>query len=120
MAEQHTPTQRQRNREFLLPITLHTDARPHWSTTVDWRRDRWDPMTNAPRDGYPILMVRGRTAEGKVLEPMHYACGDGDGLMAPFDGWFVPYGNGCDGFYQVRPVEWQPIRAALQTTGDKP
>jgi hypothetical protein len=99
-----------------LAEQLHNPpAHPHWSEAVDWRPGRWDPMSTAPRAGNPIMHVRGRTADGRIVEPMHYACGDGDGLMPPFDGWFVPYGGDAstrrDGFYQVRPVEWQPLRA---------
>ena len=86
---------------------------PHWSETVVWRDGRFDPMSNAPTTGWPILHVRGRTADGKLLEPMHYACGDGDGLMPPFDGWFLPNEN-ASGYYQVSPVEWQPLRASPQ------
>lgn len=56
------------------------------------------------------MHVRGRRADGTVIDDMHYACGDGDGLMPPFDGWFAPYKQG-EGFYQVHPVEWQPLRA---------
>ena len=94
-------------------MQLHNPpAYPHWSEAVDWRPGRWDPMVNAPRAGYPILHVRGREANGRVVEPMLYACGDGDGLMPPFVGWFVPYGKTGEGFYEVEPVEWQPLRAA--------
>ena len=53
-----------------------------------------------------------RSEGGSIFEPMHYAHGDGDGLMPAFDGWFVPYRPDLSGgFYQVRPVEWQPLRA---------
>lgn len=94
-------------KEELLKIVLHNPPLyPHWSTTIVWRHNRWDPMSNAPRRGYPILMVRARDVKGRILEPMHYACGDGDGLMPSFDGWFVPSGNG---FVEVTPVEWQPL-----------
>lgn len=94
----------------LLDLCLHSPGhgRPHWSESVDWRPGRWDPLNSAPTRGTPIMRVRGRTADGRVIEDMHYACGDGDGLMPPFDGWFAP---DSDGFYQVSPVEWQPQRA---------
>ncbi len=104
-----------------LEMTLHNPPKhPHWSEAVDWRPGRWDPMVNAPRAGYPILHVRGRAADGRVFEPMHYACGDGDGLMPPFVGWFVPYPREAraSGFYGVDPVEWQPIRAEQAETGN--
>lgn len=101
----------QADREDLILMVLHAPPQhPHWSESVDWRAGRWDPMVNAPCRGSPILHVRGREADGRVVEPMHYACGDGDGMMPPFDGWFVPCRSG-DAFVQVRPVEWQPLRA---------
>lgn len=89
--------------------TLHTQRSPHWSLSVDWRPGRWDPLTNAPVGGYPILHVRGRCEDGSIIDDMHYACGGGE-EQPPFDGWFAPYKSG-DGFYQVRPVEWQPLTA---------
>ncbi|GKS92758.1 hypothetical protein [Acidovorax sp. SUPP2539] len=92
-------------------INLHSEQHPHWSETVEWRSGRWDAMSSAPTRGYPILNVRGRDEAGRLLEPMHYAFGDGDGMMPAFGGWFVPYANRNDGFYEVRPVEWQPLRA---------
>lgn len=96
-----------------LQMTLHNPpAYPHWSEAIEWRAGRWDPMSNAPRGGHPIIEFRVRTAEGKIIEPVHYACGDGDGLMPPYDGWFTPYQpNRVGGFYEVSPVEWQPLRA---------
>lgn len=100
---------------------LHCDQHPHWSESVDWRPGRWDPLDNAPSEGSPILNVRGRLADGTIVEPMHRACGDGDGLMPPFNGWFVPcktlFGPTVgDGFHEVSPVEWQPLRAAPTVT----
>ena len=92
-----------------------TSKSGHWSEDVEWRHDRWDPMCNGPIDGYPIVHVRGRTKIGNIIEPIHYAYGDGDGLMPAFIGWFMPSGRYPDGrpsgFQQVFPVEWQPIRA---------
>jgi len=98
------------HKAMALAMTLHNPPKhPHWSERVtDWPADRWDPMASAPRAGYPILEVRGRTADGRIVEPMHYAFGDGDGMMPPFDGWFIPYSSGS-GYYEVRPVEWQPL-----------
>jgi hypothetical protein len=105
MAKLDTPE----HRAFLLAMQLHNPpAHPHWSEAVDWRPGRWDPLCNAPIGGR-VLEVRGRDAAGRLLEPMHWACGDGDGLMPPFIGWFVPGGGG---FVGVDPVEWQPLRAA--------
>lgn len=86
--------------------TMHSDMRPHWSESVDWRPGRWDPMANAPTRG-KIIHVRGRDAAGNILEPVHYACGGGEEQPA-FDGWFKPCGSG---FMECRPVEWQPLRA---------
>lgn len=66
-------------------------------------------MSNAPTRG-KILEIRGRTKEGAIVAPMHYAYGDGDGMMPPFIGWFIPDGSGR-GFYEVTPFEWQPLNA---------
>jgi|GEM_PF-5481224 len=58
------------------------------------------------------MEVRGRAKDGTILEPMHRAYGDGDGMMPSFNGWFVPYQpNREGGFYEVHPVEWQPLHA---------
>lgn len=100
--------------EAVILDRLHNPpAHPHWSTLIEWRPGRWDSITTAPTRGYPILHVRGRDADVRLLEPMHYACGDGDGLMPAFDGWFAPYNPTTreGGFYGVRPVEWQPLSA---------
>lgn len=82
----------------------------HWSDSIYWRPGRWDDLSTAPQD---CTFVRGRTADGKLLEPMHYACGGGE-EQPRFDGWFMPmkgrYEQGS-GLYQVRPVAWQPLRA---------
>lgn len=80
--------------------------RAHWSDEIHWREGRWDDMSTAPRD---TTEIRGKTAEGRLLEPMHYACGGGEEQPA-FDGWFMPY-ESSDGYYEVRPVAWQPLRA---------
>lgn len=82
---------------------------PHWSTTVEWRPGRWDPMSNAPVTGYPILRVRGRDKDGKLIENMHYAEGGGE-EQPPFKGWFVPAGERS--YSGVDPVEWQPMNAS--------
>ena len=103
------------NRDLTLAMTLHNPPEhPHWSESVEWRHDRWDPMCNAPRAGYPILHVRGRDNNGKVLDLMHYACGDGDGMMPSFNGWFVRW-QSAPGYYGVEPIEWQPMRASYET-----
>ncbi len=94
--------------EAATNINLHSEKHPHWSLSIDWREDRWDCMSSAPTRGYPILEVMGRDINGKVVGPMHYAFGDGDGLMPPFDGWFVK-SDSEKYFEQVRPVEWQPV-----------
>ena len=41
----------------------------HWSELVTWRAGRWDPMSNAPKDGTEI---RVRAAGGKSLEPVKF------------------------------------------------
>lgn len=82
---------------------------PHWSEGIEWPASRWDPMVNAPRAGYPILQIRCRLADGRIAEPVHYACGGGD-EQPPFDGWFEPAGSG---FQEVAAVEWQPLRAGV-------
>lgn len=89
-----------------------TPTEVHWSESVDWRHDRWDPMSNAPTSGLPILHVRGRTAKGLIFEPMHYAYGGGD-EQPPFRGWFVP-GSSGRGYVEVTPVEWQPLCATYE------
>jgi hypothetical protein len=75
-------------------------------------------MSNGPKDGYPIVHVRGRTKIGNIIEPIHYAYGDGDGLMPAFIGWFIPSGRYADGrpmgHHEVFPVEWQPLRATYE------
>lgn len=88
-------------------IVTYRRQQRHWSDAIHWRPGRWDDLSTAPKD---CTMVRGLDAAGKVLEPMHYAC-DHSGEDQPyFDGWFLPYKDGS-GFYQVRPVAWQPLRA---------
>jgi hypothetical protein len=106
------PTEHQAMR---LAMQLHNlPGHPHWSEAIDWRPGRWDPLINAPTRGSPILHIRGRASDGRVFEPMHYACGDGDGLMPSFDGWFVPVTDSRGkvlAYHQVDPVEWQPLGA---------
>lgn len=97
------------HKEFFTRAQLHADHHPHWSLSVKWRKDRWDHLSFAPVRGYPIQHIKGRTKDGEIIKDMHYACGDGDGLMPPFDGWFAPYPDRESGFYQVFPVEWQPL-----------
>jgi hypothetical protein len=94
-------------------INTHAPAhgQPHWSLGIDWRAGRFDPMTNAPSKGFPILNIRGRDKDGKLLEPMHFACGGGEDQPA-FRGWFVPFTDPKSGFYEVTPVEWQPLSAS--------
>lgn len=101
--------------DYIVEMKAHAPehGRPHWSLSVDWRPGRWDSMSTAPTRGYPILHVRGRDKLGNVIDDMHYACGDGDGMMPPFDGWFIRIG---DGFSQVHPVEWQPLTASPEVT----
>lgn len=87
-------------------MRLHSERHPHWSESVDWRDGRWDPLTTAPTEGM-VVLVRGRTEDGQLLEDMHYAYGGGD-EQPPFCGWFVSSGSY---FMECSPVEWQPKRA---------
>jgi hypothetical protein len=88
------------------PFNIHSESHPHWSETIEWRDGRWDAMSSAPTAG-KIMEVRGRSENGNIFEPMHYAYGGGDEQPA-FRGWFIPAGGG---YMQVLPVEWQPLRA---------
>lgn len=90
-------------------INFHSQRHPHWSGAIEWRPGRWDAISSAPSSGTLIMHIRGRHENGVILEPMHYACGGGED-QPPFEGWFIPDGSGS-GFYQVHPVEWQPLRA---------
>ncbi len=66
----------------------------------------WKPIGTYPMTG-PVLHVEARGRDGTIYPDAHYACGDGDGLMPPFDGWFEPMSGGR-GFSQIRkPVEWR-------------
>lgn len=87
-------------------MNFHSKANPHWSTIIEWRTGRWDPMSNAPTDG-EILFVRGRDKDGNILENIHYAYGGGE-EQPFFRGWFIPVDRG---YHQVFPVEWQPLNA---------
>ncbi len=98
-------------------INVHSERHAHWSESVEWRAGRWDAMSSAPTRGNIIMNIRGRSENGEILEPMHYACGGGE-EQPPFEGWFLPYKSGS-GFYQVRPVEWQPLRAQVSEHTDK-
>lgn len=96
--------------EFAVQMTMHCPPlRPHWSESAEWRHDRWDTMVNAPWRGR-ILEVRGKTADGRIIDRMHFAEGGGE-EQPPFRGWFAPYPTRSSGFYQVSPVAWQPLRA---------
>lgn len=86
----------------------HSERQPHWSVGMPWPANRWDPMNSAPSRGSKILDIRGRAADGRVLEPMHYAHGGGE-EQPRFRGWFIPCGSR---FQQVEPVEWQPLEVA--------
>ena len=63
----------------------------HWSDLVTWRAGRWDPMSNAPRDGTEI---RARVVGGKSLEPVKFER----------EAWRKRGRS-------VAAEEWQPIRA---------
>ena len=94
-------------------IKMQTDLKkaPHWSHSVQWSSDRWDPMVSAPHKGR-VTEVKGRTKDGFVIACMHYAHGGGEEQPA-FRGWFAPFNPlEARGFYQVFPVEWQPLVTA--------
>lgn len=94
---------------FKFAINTYRRRRQHWSDDVDWRPGRWDALSSAPQD---CTYVRGRAADGKLLEPMHWASDTSGEEQPSFTGWFLPYESGSGGgFYQVSPVEWQPLRA---------
>jgi hypothetical protein len=106
--------------EMVADDQTHSERHPHWSLAVtDWPADRWDALESAPQRGYPILSVRGRTADGKVIPDMHRAFGGGE-EQPPFDGWFAPYPPPTSGFHQVSPVEWQPLHAGQPAAGRPP
>lgn len=55
------------------------------------------------KHGYPMPWVEGLLGDDTVVL-MHYAYGDGDGLMPPFEGWFRRNGT----YYsEVKPVAWR-------------
>jgi hypothetical protein len=83
----------------------------HWSECIEWPAGRWDSIETAPTlfvHGHRPPDLRGRTKDGTVVEPMHFASDTSGDEQPPFHGWFVPVGNG---FGQVHPVEWQPLTA---------
>ena len=65
----------------------------------------WQPMATAPRDCTWIIARNKRGNEYRV----HYACGDGDGLMPPFDGFFEQMGSGRNQWFRevTGLVEWK-------------
>ncbi len=77
-----------------------------------WLPGIWVPMRYVPEGcirGYPIRHLRGLLADGRVVE-MHYACGDGDGLMPPFEGWFEQVGEGPRRWFrEVEPRAWMEM-----------
>lgn len=101
---------------FSHPDRLDSPRHPHWSVSCEWRPGRWDPMSNAPAS---TREIRGRDASGKLLEPMHFACDLSGEEQPAFQGWFVP-STGGRGFYQVRPVEWQPLSALPDVVQEVP
>lgn len=88
------------------PVRLDAPRHTHWSESVEWRPGRWDPMSSAPAS---TREIRGRDAQGRILEPMHFASDRSGEDQPAFHGWFVPNGGG--GYRGVQPVEWQPLRA---------
>lgn len=120
MTQKNRPTVRKKlpTPRNLLPLMKHEDAaklylsdrthspsHPHWSEGIEWRDGRWDPMSNAPMSA---MDVRGRDAQGKIIERMHYAEDLSGECQPPFCGWFEQR-SGMN--FPVSPVEWQPLRA---------
>lgn len=70
------------------------------------------PMAEAPETAAWIVLWY---VDGINLYPIaaHYACGDGDGLMPRFDGWFKWSGGRGSGFIPAPtgPAGWTPISA---------
>lgn len=117
-------------------INHHSEDLPHWSNEVkDWPRDRWDPMTNAPKCGMEIrirytevkslqslrnadLQKRRVMPSQRSVEYAHYACGGGDEQPA-FNGWFERK-EGVSGFTEIpsneKLMEWQPLWADKNPT----
>ena len=74
---------------------------------------------------YPIKHLDGQMPDGRIAL-MHYAYGDGDGLMPPFEGWFENFKVNRwsnqdqkiiqeDVYYGVNPVAWRlPIQNLTQ------
>lgn len=104
---------RARNPEALL-LRVHTERAPHWSEGIEWRAGRWDPISTAPSSGSPILNIRIREADGRIVEPVHFAQDLSGECMPAFSGWYVPVlrADGTTSYFApVDPVEWQPLRA---------
>lgn len=84
-----------------LPATMAASTAgngAHWSLTIAWRAGRWDPMSNAPRDGTEI---RVRAAGRQPLEPVKFER----------NAWRKRGRS-------VTAEEWQPLRAAVDVEPD--
>lgn len=65
----------------------------------------WRSMKSAPFDASWVEVI---LASGEVHRS-HWACGDGDGLMPPFEGWFVQVGEGVSRYFRgiPDPIGWR-------------
>lgn len=70
-------------------------------------RVEWKPISCAPQgEGWHVQWIMGRLPGG-IEVPVHYAFGDGEGLMPPFRGWFRKCGK--HDMCGVDPTEWRPL-----------
>jgi hypothetical protein len=67
----------------------------------DPEHSEWQPMTTAPKDATWVIVMTNYRGEVRA----HWASGDGDGLMPPFEGWFVKSGGGYSAIPQ--PIAWK-------------
>lgn len=66
--------------------------------------DDWQPINTAPKNAKRIEVMM---SDGTIHKDCHYACDLSGECQPPFEGWFVPRGNG---FAEVEtPSKWRPI-----------
>ena len=82
-----------------------------------WLPGLWIQMNLVPRwmkHEYPIVNVEGLLKDGSIVI-MHYAYGDGDGMMPSFCGWFVEVKSAYHHWYRgIDPVAWRPLLKGKQ------
>lgn len=75
----------------------------------------WQPMETAPKEGFPIQHVRGKLANGAIVEDMFFARDLSGEYQPPFEGWFISSGS----FYrEVDPVAWM-LQNKVSAGGEK-